>query len=466
MGSINKVKLLQQSEETYDISPSPNGTLDSDWYVSEDSSTENAQYYDENISKIENTDDNKTIFSKITGMIRNIRYLFNRIGKTPFESDTVSNAIVDLNNICDDKADIQHSHTINDLPVTTELENSSSSIPTSEVVYNVNKDLNDKYDAYSSDMIISLTSSMPCGAIQVGTFIDNMNIGDILKRILRKGPNPEKYEDVKIATWNDVSDVVSFFNTYNADNQWSGLKLGNYIEIKTYNLQENTTTHELEKDGYYYTEWVIAGFDCEKRDSHDNGYGICLIPKTPLIDKDGGTIAISYNDPYPQENAGYKNSNIHRYLNDYWVKALEVLGDHLVDRDVRLSNEVEDAEILNGSWVSSDYIWTKAKLTLLSIGQVTNKFNSHTNEYDDGESDYYLPIFEQIEYPTKSMETPYENSWWVRNLVGRFSKEYSPDDFRMGAYAINDYTGTIEKHFIDESLGLMPMIYLNKIISP
>lgn len=105
MGSINKMKI---SDVTYDISPSPTGTLDTTSdvkFISNDVSQESATSYVAT-NKIEASESNSGIFSKITTMIRNIRFLYNKLGSTNISDigDTVTGSIVNLKSDLDVKA--------------------------------------------------------------------------------------------------------------------------------------------------------------------------------------------------------------------------------------------------------------------------------------------------------------------------------------------------------------------------
>ena len=70
MSSICKVKM---SGDTYHISPSPNGTLNTTGYTSNDVTQASATAYTV-IDPIANTDTNATIFGKLTNMVKNIRF--------------------------------------------------------------------------------------------------------------------------------------------------------------------------------------------------------------------------------------------------------------------------------------------------------------------------------------------------------------------------------------------------------
>ena len=99
MSSLNKIQI---SENTYEISPSPDGTLDAK-YTSNDSDQQAAMSYT-NVERITTQDNNSSIFSKLTHMIRNIRYLYNRLGDIDISAvgGSVTDAIAQNKNITDD----------------------------------------------------------------------------------------------------------------------------------------------------------------------------------------------------------------------------------------------------------------------------------------------------------------------------------------------------------------------------
>lgn len=136
MASVDKVKV---GDTTYDVSPSKDGTLNG--YTSGDSSTPTSWT---SVSAITTSDTNATIFSKLTSMVKNVRWLYTKLGTADFSatgSDTVSGALVSINNGLSDKAPSNHSHTVADLPVTSNQSNSTSTIPTCALLYSMNEEL-------------------------------------------------------------------------------------------------------------------------------------------------------------------------------------------------------------------------------------------------------------------------------------------------------------------------------------
>ena len=100
----NHIDKARISNTLYEISPSPDGILDNTKYVSNDKSN-TTEYI--NVDPITTTETNSSIFSKITTMIRNIRYIWSRIGTTDISSigDSITSALVNSNNNATTKAD-------------------------------------------------------------------------------------------------------------------------------------------------------------------------------------------------------------------------------------------------------------------------------------------------------------------------------------------------------------------------
>lgn len=86
MSSICKIQI---SENLYNISPSPNGTLNSNGYTSNDVAQSSATSYT-SVDPIIINDTNATIFGKLTNMVKNIRFLYNKIGNTDISTIGVS----------------------------------------------------------------------------------------------------------------------------------------------------------------------------------------------------------------------------------------------------------------------------------------------------------------------------------------------------------------------------------------
>ena len=221
-----------------------------------------------------------------------------------------------------------------------------------------------------------------------------------------------------MGTWSSLSDVDTFMSKYNHANNYTGLSLGNYVTIQ---------------DGTYNAVWEIAGFDMESNQTaadgttYDNGYGICLIPKTKVTTGQWNTSKTT--------DGGYKSSYMHNtVLPGIVTKLRTVLGSHIVNRNVLLSSTVTSRK-------SSAYTWTTADATLMSIGQMNGTFASNNNKYDDGEANYKLPLFNY-----ESFKTGY--SFWSRGVTDSYY-----------AWGVNS-DGNATSGPATDTPGVRPLIYL------
>lgn len=239
-------------------------------------------------------------------------------------------------------------------------------------------------------------------------------------------PNERYDESVSLGTWSSISTVDAFFSRFNHSNAYKDgnikLRLGNYVTIQ---------------DGTYNAVWEIAGFDTEHNQiaadgtTFDNGYGICMIPKTQATDATWNTDSIL--------DGAYNSSTMHTsHLPGIVTKLQRVLGSHIVQRNVLLSNSVDR----NG--YSNAYTWTTAYATLMSIGQMTGTFTESENKYDDGEANYKLPIFNSKDFKTDS-------NFWSRGVCGGGDSYYAWSVYSDGSISDGDVSGTY---------GVRPLIYL------
>ena len=385
MASVDKVKVGSTS---YDISPSKDGTLNG--FTSNDAASPTAWSA---ANAITTSDTNSTIFSKVTTMIKNVRWLYSKLGTTDFSAtgqSTVTGALSALQTGLNGKAASSHSHTTAQLPVSSSQTNSNSYIPTSALVYSMQQKINSLNDAIES---IKLSG-------------DPVNLG----------------------TWSSISDVDIFLNNHNHDNGYNDLKIGDYVTIQ---------------DGTYNSIWVIAGFDCEYNRTaadgitYDNGYGICLIPRTYLT-----------NSTF--KGATYIMSTIHTTKLPEIVKKLQnVLGGHIINRNVLLSSGT------NSNGYSNAYKWTTAYATLMSKAQLIGSFS---NIYDCGEANYRLPIFnsDSYIYPSES-----NFIYWLRDLGGGTGS--SATAYGVECYIDSKYITTYQVTYASYGklqLTIRPMIYI------
>lgn len=395
MPSISKIKAIGN---TYHLSPSNNGTLTG--YTSGDEVSPDKWVH---INAISSTETNGSIFSKLTTMVRNVRWLYNKLGTVDFSStgqSTITGALNAIQQNLDEKAPSSHTHAVGDLPVSNSHVNSTSYVPTSALIYSMQQQIN----------------SIGGGG------------GEITP--IRDDPNDRRYESTNLGTWSTASDVNTFFNKFNHDTNYQDgdtkLRVGNFVTIL---------------DGTYNSVWEIAGFDMESNQmaadstTFDNGYGICLIPKTQLTTG-------KWNTSKTLEG-GYNASNMHiSILPEVVTNLKNILGTHIVNRNVLLSNSVDSSN----KYYSNSYAWTTADATLLSVRQMNGSISTYTNKYDEGEANYKLPIFNSETLSTRL-------NYWTRCIYGvGYGNAYR-------VWFIYD-TGDPGNASPDGSYGIRPMIYL------
>lgn len=396
MAIVDKIKV---GSSTYDISPSGSGTLNTSGngtYSSNDVAQASATSWT-NVDQITTSNTNSSIFSKITSMAKNVRYLYNVLGSGFSTSSTVKNQI-------DSKAAASHSHTTASLPVSNTQVNSSSYIPTSSLIYSMNQTLTSLNDAYNQEIA------------------DNNNMN-------------KRYQKIDIQKWTDSTDVQWFFSIFNHNNGYTNfgqhIKLGMGIVIQ---------------DGTYNATWDIAGFDIfSKRQAADgttidDGYGIALIPRTSLANSQMAT-------SYSSVPAGYLGCTpMQNTLSDIQTKLEAVLKDHLVSRNVYLSNAANS----NGCTSAK---WTTAKLTLMSVTQLDGRswggVGSGYSIYDVGEANQKLPIFNYERY-----WLPYREWYWTRGVYGIWNNSYA-SAWHVGGGGLL-YGGVS----VTNSSGVRPLIYV------
>ena len=233
-----------------------------------------------------------------------------------------------------------------------------------------------------------------------------------------------------IYTINSVTDTNQFCNTYNHDNNYNGLKLGQRIQIN---------------DGTYNKAWYIAGFDCEYNHTasdgsiKDNGYGICLIPEDTLIETKWNNTNV---------DTAYINSSIHYSCINIGNTFHNILGSHIIKRNVLLgSGFIKDQ--YDGT---NKYTWTTSYCELLTTNQIIGRMNTECgNKYDKGEANYKLPLFNEINF-TKYLEKYLHESYWLREFCGH---KYG---YHTGAY--NGWGVLLSMSYVINQNGLNTMIYI------
>ena len=246
-------------------------------------------------------------------------------------------------------------------------------------------------------------------------------LGDANNKPIDTSTPNTRYKSQNLGTLSSVEDVDNFLYRCNHDTGYYGATIGSYVTII---------------DGIYNKTWIIAGFDMEHNRTasdgtvYDNGYGICLIPKNSLGIYDWG------NDT----TKGYNGSTMHTSTLPAVANNLKkVLGDHLVLRNVLLSDSRGD------DWHMNGYTWTTAYCTLMSVGQITGTFANNRNKYDDGEANYKLPLFN---YETWS----FDEQAMLRCVSGLGGDGY----LRIYGVLIS---GSIESVNLKKN-GLRPLIYI------
>lgn len=152
MAIIDKIKV---GSTTYDVSPSASGTLNTTGttkFASSDVAQGSATGWT-NVNQITTSDNHATLFTKITQMAKNVRYLYNVLGTGFSTGSTVKSQI-------DSKAPSSHSHSVGQLPTSSTQVNSNNYIPTSALIYSMNQtltSLNDATKNFGNSFIKSIT---------------------------------------------------------------------------------------------------------------------------------------------------------------------------------------------------------------------------------------------------------------------------------------------------------------------
>lgn len=139
MAIIDKIKV---GSNIYDVSPSATGTLNTSGttkFASSDVAQGSATSWT-NVNQITTSDNHATLFTKITQMAKNVRYLYNVLGTGFSTTSTVKGQL-------DGKAAASHSHKVKDLPTSSTQVNSNDYVPTSALIYSMNQTLTSLNDA-------------------------------------------------------------------------------------------------------------------------------------------------------------------------------------------------------------------------------------------------------------------------------------------------------------------------------
>ena len=181
-----------------------------------------------------------------------------------------------------------------------------------------------------------------------------------------------------LGTFSSISDVETFLNNHKVSS-------GKFYDI--YPFDEVTI-----KDGTYNAVWIVAGLDTEfgKGDTALAQHHVTLIPKTYLFTARMNSTNTTVG--------GYYGSEMHQTTLPTVANNLKkVLGNHLLERRVLLSNSI-NANLASGAgagWQGStnNWAWYSAFCTLMSEIQVYGSIVFSSSFFDVGEACSQLPIF-------------------------------------------------------------------------
>lgn len=241
-------------------------------------------------------------------------------------------------------------------------------------------------------------------------------------------PN-NRFEEKDLGTWSSSSDVDTFFNTYNSDNGYDNLSLGNYVSIAS---------------GFGTNVWMIAGFDTYKGIGQNTGIsGITLIPKTYL--NVSGSTGFTMNSS-ATTNGGYNGTVMKSTtLANIGTQLQSTLGStHLKNINALVSSSTNtSASRIDGlTGAANNCGWINTYVILPSELQI---FGSSVwgNSFDSGESISQLPVFRFIS-PNEYARWDY----WLRAVA-------SSTDF---AYA--SQSGDCWHSAANVNRGIRPLIYV------
>lgn len=240
-------------------------------------------------------------------------------------------------------------------------------------------------------------------------------------------PN-NRFEEKNLGTWSSSSDVDTFFNTYNSDNGYSGLSLGNYVSIAS---------------GFGTNVWMIAGFDTYKGIGEGGVAGITFIPKTYL--NVSGSTGFTMNSS-ATTNGGYNGTTMKSTtLSNIGTQLQSTLGSsHLKNVNILVSSGTNGStsRIDGLTGAANDCGWIYAYAFLPSEIQIFGS-NVWGNSFDGGESISQLPVFRFIS-PNEYARWDY----WLRAVA-------SSTDF---SYA--SQSGDCWHSAANVARGIRPLIYV------
>lgn len=191
----------------------------------------------------------------------------------------------------------------------------------------------------------------------------------------------------------------------------------------------------LINDGTYNAVWQVVGVDTEldKGDIALTQHHITLVPKTTI-----DMSAIHTNNGCN----GYVNSNTMYHVTIPLIEFLleGVLGEHLLERRVKLTDEVGG---LDNKSSSNEYYSVRANL--MCQQQVFGTVDSdYGNEYDTGDDTEQLPGFK-----TDKVKKDVGTWWWLRDICG-----YSDGRF----FSSVNTDGSLGYGIVYDSCGVRPLI--------
>ena len=300
------------------------------------------------------------------------------------------------------------------------------------------------------------------------------------------GEIPDGYDESAYFTISSVSDADTFSSRFHHSTDSSipsyydsttgtTLALGNRININ---------------DGTYNTQWMIAGFDVEYNRTatdgitYNNGYGIALIPVVNL----GSHMLFYYKKSgTAYTTAYYTGTYFYRSVTSTMVNALKtVLGTHLIQRDVLLSQSENSVPSYYSSWSAvlycpQSYAWTTSYLTSMSVYQVLGESALSTTlftygsgtyggdtssyakilNYDIGEANYKLPVFD-----TTNAYNGYP--YYIRGERRRMVPHSDDNDYYYSYISMNGSSNSIYLNniycdgtsYVSGYANIRPMIYI------
>lgn len=216
-------------------------------------------------------------------------------------------------------------------------------------------------------------------------------------------PN-NRFEEKSLGTWSSISDVDSFFNTYNADMGWDGLSLGNYVSVA---------------NSFGTNDWMIAGFETYYNIGTCRTKGITFIPKTYL--NVNNTHSFTMNDS-ATTNGGYNGTYMNSTrLVDLASQVGGVIGTHLKSINILVSSGVNGSQSrIDGlTGAANNCGWIDRYLVIPSELQIYGS-SIWGNSFDTGESIAQLPVFAFI-----SPNEYDRQDFWVRAVASSTDFAYA-----------------------------------------